>query len=96
MKREEIEHLANLARIKLTEEEISGFGEEIGEILEYVSVIKNLTVEANSTPTLSPRFNVFRPDQITNEPGSYTDDLLKAMPQTKGKHMLVKKILSHD
>lgn len=96
MKREEIEHLANLARIKLTEEEIAGFGLEIGAILEYVSVIKNLTVEDKTSPTLSPRFNVFRTDEVTNEPGSYTEDLLKAMPKTKGKHMLVKKILSHD
>ncbi len=96
MKREEIEHLAELSRIKLDEKEIQVFSEEIAAILEYVGVIKDLTVKGQMEPTLTPRFNVFRPDVVTNDPDHYSADLLEAMPNKKGRHMVVKKILSHD
>jgi Asp-tRNA(Asn)/Glu-tRNA(Gln) amidotransferase C subunit len=40
-----------------------------------------------------PAFNIFRQDEVTNEPDQYTKDILAEMPQTKGRYMAVKKIL---
>jgi aspartyl-tRNA(Asn)/glutamyl-tRNA(Gln) amidotransferase subunit C len=96
MKKEEVEHLAMLSRIKLEPEEVTGFSGEISEILEYVGKIKELTVEGTGQPVLTPRYNVFREDEVTNEPGSYSEDLIEAMPSKRGRHLVVKKILSHD
>jgi Asp-tRNA(Asn)/Glu-tRNA(Gln) amidotransferase C subunit len=40
------------------------------------------------------RFNVFRADEVTNQPDQYTEALLAEMPQTSGRLMKVKKILT--
>ncbi len=96
IQKDDIEHLARLSRIKLTEEEKVHFSEEISSILDYVSAVQKLTTSEDIGPTLTPRFNIFRSDEVSNEPGSYTDDLLKSMPKTSGRHLQVKKILHHD
>ncbi len=96
MKREEILHLASLARIRLTEEELSSFENELSSIVEYISAVKDIAGQADIQPELTPRYNVFRKDIITNEPNQYTEDLLKEMPDTEGRFLRVKKILQID
>lgn len=94
MKREEIQHLASLARIRLTEEELKTFETELPKILDYVSVVSEIAAdEADAEPEVGARYNVLREDKITNEPGEYTNDLLKEMPATEQGYMKVKKIL---
>lgn len=94
MKREDIAHLATLARIALTEEELTLLEGELSSIVSYVSVITDIAgSEADTTPQLGARFNVFREDEVTNKPGEYTDALLAEMPYIDGKFMKVKKIL---
>lgn len=97
MTREEIEHLANLARIKLTEEEIERFIPELSAVLDYVSTVQTLTAGATDTePVLGARYNVVRTDKVTNEVDSHSRDLLAEMPQTEGRYLVVKKILQTE
>ncbi len=94
MKREDIVHLASLARIRLTEQEVDDFATELPSILEYVSAVTDLVGdEAVAAPTVGARYNVLREDIITNEPGSFSKDILAEMPHKEGKFMKVKKIL---
>ncbi len=94
MKREDIEHLANLSRIKLSEEEMVKLPEELSAIVSYVSVVSDIAAdEADEKPQVGARFNVFRKDEITNQPDQYTDDILAEMPAKEGRFMSVKKIL---
>ncbi len=94
MTREEILHLANLSRIRLTDDEVKGLKTDLTKILDYVSVISEITGDdVDLEPKTGARFNVLREDKITNEPGSYTEDLLKEMPETQGQFLKVKKIL---
>lgn len=97
MTREEIEHLANLARIKLTEEEIEKFIPELSAVLDYVSTVQTLTAGATDTePVLGARYNVVRSDTATNEADSHSRELLAEMPQTEGRYLMVKKILQSE
>lgn len=96
MTKEEILHLGRLSRIELTDEEVAKFNTEITAILEYVSAINEISGDAALTKHVGARFNVFRKDEVTNEPGSYTDDLLAEMPETDGRYMKVKKILDNE
>jgi len=65
--------------------------------LEYVSTVKNIVADDSSTePIVGARYNVLRADEVTNEPGEYTEKLLRAMPKRDGQYMLVKKILNQD
>lgn len=97
MQKEDIIHLGNLSRIKLTEAEVETFNQEIEAILEYVSVVKNIASDAVvSDKKVGAVSNVLREDVVTNEPGTFTDVLLGAMPHRDGKYMSVKKILQQS
>ena len=97
MKKEEIQHLAALARIRLSDEEVAQFETELSSIVQYVSAVQSLASDEDaSEPELGVRYNVFRKDEVTNEPDQYTDAALQEMPQTSGRFMEVKKILKTD
>lgn len=97
MKQEDIAHLANLARIRVTPEELQTLESELSSIVEYVSTVTDIADEADdSSKALGARFNVFRADEVTNEPNEFTADILAEMPHTDGRYMLVKKILKTD
>lgn len=94
MKKEDIEHLASLSRIRLTEEEKERFEKDLSSIVSYVSVVSNIVSdEVESEPAVGVRYNIFRKDVITNEPNQYTKDILEEMPATDGRFLQVKKIL---
>lgn len=97
MNKEEVKKLAVLARIELTDGEIESFTSEISSVLDYVSQIQDIVgTEDESKKSVGTHYNVFRPDEITNQPGEYTDNLLSAMPKKEGRFMVVKKILNAD
>lgn len=95
MTKEEILHLSTLARVALTEEEAMKLRESITAILSYVSEIQSISGDAGEA-SLPPLRNVFREDEVTNEPGSYTEDILAQAPRRHGQYFEVKKILSND
>ena len=92
----EVHDLAKLARIKVTAEEVTALQAEITDIIGYVSSIKSLTTNQVETKTVGARYNVFRPDEVTNEPRSYTDAMLAAAPHTHEGYIEVKQILNTD
>ena len=97
MKREDIEHLARLARIRLTEEEKEQLPEQLSSIVSYVSVVSEIAgEEADATPQVGVRHNVFRQDEVTNKPDEYTEDVMAEMPESEGRYLSVKKILTTD
>lgn len=93
MTREEILHLASLTRIRLTEEELAGFEKELPSILAYVGTVNDIAGDEKIEPELGARFNVLREDVVTVEPGSFANDILEEMPDTKDGYLKVKKIL---
>lgn len=94
MLKEDVAHLARLARIELSESELEKLPEELSSIVAYVDVISDIAAEdVTGTPEVGALYNVFRADKVTNEVGEYTEALLAEMPHTEGKFMKVKKIL---
>ena len=61
---EQVRHVANLARLGLTEEEIGRMGGELDAILDSIEKIRELDL-ADVPPTASPLdlSNVLRPDE---------------------------------
>ncbi len=84
----DVDKLAKLARISITDEEKSQFGKEIESILGYVSEIQQVAKEGGRTISIK---NVMREDVAVN-----TDpkNLLEEAPHTEGEFIAVKKILS--
>ena len=61
---DEVRHVANLARLGLTNDEVKKMGEELGAILESVEQIGKLDLSGvPPTANISKSTNVFRPDE---------------------------------
>ena len=88
--KDDIKHLAKLARIRISEDEAENMTKEIDSILEYVSQVKNISGKAEEKPILK---NVMREDIVTRNAGEYTEDILKLAPSREGNYIKVKKIL---
>ena len=81
--REDVLHLAQLARIKLSEEEITRLKTELGSILEYVEQLNDVDVTGLSPTTqVSGRTNVMRAD----EPIDYESRADKMVQQSPRNH----------
>lgn len=97
MKSEEIKNLARLARIEITDEEVSVYEKDLSSIMSYVSVVSEIVSDAvDSEPKVGARYNILREDTVTNEGDQFTDALLAEMPYTEGRYMKVKKILKTE
>lgn len=94
MKREDIAHLATLARLELSEVELQNLEGELSSIMSYVSVISDMASdESDMAPRLGVRHTILRADVVTNEADQYTADLVAEMPHKEGRYLKVKKIL---
>jgi aspartyl-tRNA(Asn)/glutamyl-tRNA(Gln) amidotransferase subunit C len=93
--REDIEKLALLSRLKLSEAEKSKIDKEIGPILAYVSEIQSV---ASQEPmrTAGTLRNVMREDGQPHEPGAHTENIVSEFPQKEGNQLKVKTILSNE
>lgn len=89
--KEEVEKLAKLARIELSEEEKTQFQGEIDAILGFVAKVKEAAEtapEANFSST-----NVLREDAVVHGRKEFTEKLLNASPEREGDFVKVKRIL---
>ena len=93
MEIKDIEKLAKLARIELTEEEKTKYLKEIGAILGYVDQIKGAVSKTREERKVPEHRNVMREDSDKNQSGAYTKDLVAEFPRKEGEYLKVKKIL---
>ncbi len=89
----ELEKLAYLARIKISEKELSLLQKDMEEILEYVSQIKHVSEDVGASETLLLR-NVIREDINPHETEIYSEEIMRAVPQQEKGFVKVKKILN--
>ncbi len=74
---EDVYHVANLAKIEITEEEAERFRVEFEKILEYFNILDEVSEEIEPTFQVLPLKNVFR-DDIPKECLSQEEALLNA------------------
>ncbi len=94
MKKEDIEHLAKLARIEIGDVEAEALAKDIGGILSYVSDIETITGNKAEEKKVGVLYNVMREDENPHEEGKFTEDLLALAPDRDGQYVKVKKILA--
>jgi aspartyl-tRNA(Asn)/glutamyl-tRNA(Gln) amidotransferase subunit C len=95
--RDDVAHLAGLARIQLSEDELDRLGRELPKILESVATVSQALegageVEPMSHPT--PLRNVFREDTV--RPCLTPAEALAAAPASEEQRFLVPKILGEE
>lgn len=87
-----IHHLANLARLRLTDEEVNQYQKELSHILTLVSSLKECDVSELGTLQYTTKLqNVMRKDNVAAT--SNTDDLLESFPEHEERSLKVDAIL---
>jgi len=88
----EVRHIAHLARLKPSDEEVARFSAQLSDILGYVATLNELdTTDVPPTAHTLPVRNVFRPDEVTA--GLTLDAALANAPQAVNGQFSVPRIV---
>ena len=80
--KKEVEHIAYLARLGLTEEEKGKFAEQLSSILDYVEQLKEVNTDGvEPTAQVTGLENVLRPDSIAACPEEEMKKLVAMAPE---------------
>jgi aspartyl-tRNA(Asn)/glutamyl-tRNA(Gln) amidotransferase subunit C len=92
LSRKEVQHIALLARLGLSEEEIEKFRVQLSDILENFEILKQIdTTDIPPTAQSIALQNILRPDEAK---ASYpTKDILSNAPQREGDSFKVRAVL---
>lgn len=90
--REEVLHVAELARLTVDDEAVETFSEQLGSILEYVEKLSRVDTSAVSpTAHAVEMANAFRKDQITRHLDR--GEALANAPEAEDGHFIVPKVI---
>jgi len=83
--RDQVSHIAELAKLELTDQEIERMTEQLSAILEYAERLNRLDTDAIApTASVIPNQNVMRPDVVT--PSLTREQVLQNAPDTDENH----------
>ena len=90
--KEEVLHVAKLARLNLTEEETERLMNDMGSIIGFADKLNELNTEG-VVPTAHaiPMQNAFREDEV--KPSYEREDILKNAPSSDGDGFLIPKVV---
>lgn len=92
LSREEVLHIARLARLGLTEDELERLREQLSNILENFQILQQ--VDTNDVPPTAqsiPLQNITKDDKVA--PSLGTDDVLANAPRKEKEYFRVKAVL---
>lgn len=91
--KDQVEELAKLARLGLTEDEKKSLAKEMTAFLNYVEMLQEVdTKNIKSTNETTGLRNVYRKDEI-KDCNITPEDLLANVPELEGTFIKVKKVL---
>lgn len=90
--RQDVEHVALLARLELTEQETEMYTEQLNSILEYAAMLDKLdTQDVMPTAHVIPIHNVMREDEVRNSMDQ--EKVLQNAPDSEDGFFRVPKIV---
>ena len=93
LNRDDILKLARLARLQLSDDEVTALSSELSEILQYVEQLQSVDVDGlKPTNQVSGLTNVTRED-VVKDYGYTPADLLKGVPHVESDHIKTKRML---
>ncbi len=90
--REDVLHIAQLARVALTDEEITRMGEQLSNLLEHFEVLQK--VDTTDVPPTAQSVNlesVMREDEV--KPSLSQEDVLSNAPRREDDYFRVRAVL---
>jgi aspartyl-tRNA(Asn)/glutamyl-tRNA(Gln) amidotransferase subunit C len=91
--REHVQHIASLARLALSEEEIDMFTGQLGSILEYADQLSHVNTENVEPASFAAQGRDPLRDDV-EQPSLPREKLLQNGPSVKKSHFAVPKVIS--
>lgn len=92
--KQEIEHVAKLARLELTEEEVIKYGEQLSAVLSYIDQLSEVdTTGVEPTAQVTGLENVWREDAAEPWDEAQVKNALGLAPELEDGQVKVKRIL---
>ena len=90
--KQEVEHIAKLARLELTGEEKDRYQAQLSQILDYAARLQEIDTEGiPPTASVLPVRSVLRPDET--RPALSPEDVLRNAPKTEQQQFKVPPVL---
>ena len=94
--KEEVEHIAKLARLELTEKETEKMQKDLSAILDYFNILKKAKVAKKTSSKVLKNIGiekVTRKDEVLPKSSSLANNLIGIAPDKKDGYIKVKAIL---
>jgi aspartyl-tRNA(Asn)/glutamyl-tRNA(Gln) amidotransferase subunit C len=92
LERADVAHVARLARLELTEEELDRFTEQLATVLDHAADVASLDLsDVEPTAHPLPIHNVLRTDEV--RPGVDRDEVLAVAPDVEDGRFRVPRII---
>ena len=92
--REEIEHVAKLARLELSEEEINKYGEQLSGVLSYIDQLREVdTAGVEPTAQVTGLENAWREDEVVDWSAEERAEAINLAPEVEDSQIKVRRVL---
>jgi aspartyl-tRNA(Asn)/glutamyl-tRNA(Gln) amidotransferase subunit C len=90
----DINHIAKLARLKLTDDELKTYESQLSQVLNYIDQLKEVdTIGIEPTAQVTGLENVWREDDAIDWNEEERAEALKEAPEFDNKQFKVKRVL---
>jgi aspartyl-tRNA(Asn)/glutamyl-tRNA(Gln) amidotransferase subunit C len=94
LSKHEIQHIAKLARLELTDVELEKYGSQLSAVLGYIDQLKEVDVKGvEPTAQVTGLDNVLREDVVKGWDKEEIELALKDAPEREGRFIKVKRII---
>ena len=94
LSKKQIQHIANLARLELTEKELKTYGSQLSDVLSYIDQLQEVDVaDVEPTAQVTGLENIFRQDEVEEWDKGEVQAALEQAPESEEGQVKVKRIL---
>lgn len=92
--KQEIQHIANLARLELSDQEYEKFGTQLSDVLSYIEQLKEVnTDDVEPTAQVTGLENIWREDEVEKWDENEIKSALDEAPELEDGQVKVKRVL---
>jgi aspartyl-tRNA(Asn)/glutamyl-tRNA(Gln) amidotransferase subunit C len=94
LSKNQIQHIATLARLELTDEELEKYGGQLSDVLSYIDQLREVDVSGvEPTAQVTGLENIFREDEIEEWDKEEARAALEQAPELEDGQVKVKRVI---
>lgn len=94
LSKDEIQHIAKLARLELTDAELEKYGGQLSAVLNYIDQLKEVDVkDVEPTAQVTGLENVLREDELKDWDEKEIEEALADAPEREERFIKVKRVI---